>query len=203
MAKITNYWRLAVLISTLLLFFSIPYIHGSLNSADGYGIVSQRQAPDFSLYNHHQQTVSLKDFRGRYVFLMFGFINCEDICHSQALLFQEIHALVDYKDKPVFLYLAMDPERDTADKLFQYFDSRGDGFYSLSARTESQMKKIAADYRAFYTFVAKDNPDQYDINHNGFYFLIDDLGAIRYVYTAKHRDSRLIHKDLQTLIANK
>ncbi len=190
---------IALLILILLIFFSIPFIPTLLNANTGYGLAGNRPAPDFTLYNAAGEAVSLADYRGQYLFLMFGYLHCPDVCHSQALIFQEIDFHADMQNQLQFVYIAMDPERDSAALLAAYFDQRGDNFTSLRSDDQHQAQVLAGAYRAYFSQQAATGTGDYLIQHPGHYFLIGPDGNIRQTYAASQTRSDLIVGDLQQL----
>ncbi len=142
------------LFATLLVvvcFASIPVLPALTLASNSYGLPSQRPAPEFTLTDTQGRSVSLDDYLGQTVFLMFGFLGCTDICHSQALLFQEINLLADSRDDIHFLFITMDPRQDTAERLALYFDGRGDNFTALRDDRVASIQTIAAAYRAYFS----------------------------------------------------
>ena len=192
----------AGLVATLLValcFTSIPLLPALTLARDSYGLPSERFAPDFRLTDAQGQPVSLNDYHGKYVFLMFGFLGCTDICHSQALLFQEINLLADRPDEIHFLFVTMNPEQDTAERLALYFDGRGDNFTALRDERVTNIQGIAADYRAYFAHDGNPSASEKNIRHPGLYFLIDQEGRLRRTYGATQRDARLVIEDLNKL----
>lgn len=183
----------------LALFFCIPFIPMSIERTPHYGLKVNRQAPEFNLKNHLGEKVTLGDFRGKHLFLMFGYLNCQDICHSQALIFQEINHLVDNKSEVHFLYISMDPERDNAERLALYFDSRAQNFTSLRSDDFTRAQDLAVAYKAFFSREYGFSKQDYGINHNASYFLIDPNGYIRHVYRPEQKNAREILSDLASL----
>lgn len=198
---LAHHWFAKALLFLLvfLVFFSIPFIHGLVNKDQGYGLASNRQAPAFSLKKSDHSSVSLNDYRGKYIFLMFGYLNCDDICHSQALLFQEINLLADMGDELHFLYLAMDPHRDSASQLAAYFDQRGKNFSSLRNNSLKSVQQLAGKYRAFFALDKNMRSGDYEISHPGLFFLVGPDGNLRFTYTANQTETRLIVDDLLAL----
>lgn len=192
----------AGIVATLLVilcFASIPLLPALTLGHDSYGLPANKPAPDFKLTNSRGRSVSLIDYRGKYVFLMFGFLGCTDICHSQALLFQEINLLADNPDNVEFLFVTMDPERDTAERLASYFDGRGDNFTALRHERLEVIQKVAASYRAYFAHDGQRKSGGKDIRHPGLYFLIDPEGQIRRTYGASHRAAVLVVDDLKSV----
>ena len=183
----------------LLSFISIPLLPALTLSQDSYGLPTNKTAPEFQLTDTRGHSVSLADFRGKYVFLMFGFLGCTDICHSQALLFQEINLLADNPDNVAFLFVTMDPEQDTAKRLAAYFDGRGDNFTALRDERVTTLQRVAASYRAYFAHDGNRLNGAKDIRHPGLYFLIDPEGQIRRTYGASHKAAVLVVDDLNAL----
>ena len=191
--------RSLLLILVVLVFFSIPFIPGLLQDKTDYGLVADRPAPEFTLYNAAGEAVSLADYRGQYLFLMFGYLNCPDICHSQAILFQEINSYADMSGHLQFLYIAMDPERDSAAQLAAYFDQRGSNFSSLRSDDRSAVQTVAAAYRSYFALAPASSSQDYLIDHAGLFFLIGPDGHLRRSYAAGQRRTDLIVADLLRL----
>ena len=127
---------------------------------------------------------------------MFGYLNCRDICHSQAIVFQELNHAADMQDKLVFLYIALDPERDSIEQLSSYFDSRGDNFFSLHGRSPRHIQDLALKYRNYFYREGSFKGDDYEIRHDGKYFLISPEGNIRYTYASTQVEVRGLAQDL-------
>ena len=191
--------RTALVVLVLLTSFLIPFTYTFFSANDGYGLAANRPAPDFTLKDAQGTEVSLRDLQGKHIFLMFGYMNCRDICHSQALIFQEINKLADMDNRLRFLYITMDPGRDSAEQLAAYFDQRSDNFTSLRSENIGYLQEVAGAYRAFFAKGANLPAGDYEVEHPGLYFLIGPDGKLRYIYTASQTRSDLIVEDLKKI----
>ncbi len=185
--------------TVLAVFLSIAFIPLDAGYSNSYGLKTDRLAPDFKLTNVKGKTVSLSDFQGKYLFLMFGYLNCDDICHDQALTFQEINHHADNPNDLHFVYIAMDPERDSASRLAAYFDGRASNFTSLRSHSQRALQSLASDYKAFFSVQNKNNAGDYEISHNGLFYLIGPDGHLEFLYGAKQKSIPLILGDLLEL----
>ncbi len=156
-----------------------------------------RPAPDFLLYDADGKPVSLRDFRGRTLFLMFGYLRCTDVCHAQVA---NLVALANrFEDEnSVFLYLAMD-RRDEPAALREYFDRRGQDFVSLHAPDTAAMQGVASAYRAAYRIAGNPAGDDYEIEHPAMIFLIDPTGRLRHSYRGIDPDLERIAADYRRI----
>src|SRR3954452_23949781 len=89
---------------------------------DGVQVVNPpKQVQDFTLVSQTGDPVSLSDYRGKMVLMFFGFTNCEDICPGTLLEFKQIRQkLADKADKVAFLFVSVDPQRDTPQVIGDY-----------------------------------------------------------------------------------
>ncbi|MEM9760474.1 MAG: SCO family protein, partial [Pseudomonadota bacterium] len=141
--KLAAFWALFVLLAAAL-----PLL-GKGRSAD-YGLAIQRAAPGFTLTDTAGRAVALEDFAGRFVYLMFGYLNCPNVCHTQALMFEELNLAAGRPDDLPFVFIAIDPERDTRESVQAYFDERGAGFISLHGDAFSDLQSLALQYHASF-----------------------------------------------------
>lgn len=166
---------------SVLLFILIPFVESPFQEFDFYGRNITGKAPTFSLTDTQGEIRTLDDFRGRFVYLMFGYLGCDDVCHTQALSFYMLNRSIE-TDRVQFLYLGMDPENDTARKIDNYFDSRGTNFTGLLARNIAHAQAIAGDYNAYFSIEPSNAYTNRSINHPGYIYLIDPDGNLRMLY---------------------
>ena len=87
-------------------------------------------------------------------------------------------------DKLQLVFITVDPERDTPEKLKQYLQSFDPTVVGLRG-TLSETEAVAKDFRVFYKKVpTKDTPKDpmsYTIDHTTFTYLFDTKGQLRLV----------------------
>ena len=175
------YHHILLILVAIAVVFSIYPLAGFLMQGDTYGVATNRQAPKFELIDADGKTRSIEDYRGRYVYLMFGFMRCEEVCHAQVTQLAALANILEDKEIQ-FLYLAMDSKHDDPSLLREYFDKRGDNFTSLHATNMAQMQSIASDFNADYRIDGNPSNANYTIEHPARIFLIDPSGQLQFVY---------------------
>lgn len=139
----------------------------------------------YSLPDLDGKTVTPADFQGKITALFFGFMYCPDACPTHLAKMGELRkALGKDADKLQLVFITVDPERDSPEKLKQYlqsFDPTAVGLRGTVAQTEA----LAKDFRVFYKKVptkdsAKD-PMAYTIDHTTFTYIFDTKGQLRLV----------------------
>lgn len=131
----------------------------------------------FQLSDTSGKPVSDADFRGRYMLVFFGFTNCPDICPAGLqLISAALDKLGDKADKVVPIFVSVDPERDTPQKLALYVKNFDDRVVGLTG-TPEQVDAIAKTYRVFFEKTPNEAaPQEYGINHTSIIYLMGPDG---------------------------
>lgn len=130
----------------------------------------------FTLTDQHGRSTGLADFRGKLVLLYFGFMSCPDICPTDLLAIgQAIQLLGAEGDRLQPVLITLDPERDEGKALGAYAASFHPMFVALTG-SESQIRRVASDYKVFYEKVRVPRASTYTIDHTAFTFLLDRDG---------------------------
>ena len=140
---------------------------------------------DFALTNHLDGETTLNQYRGKIVILYFGYTFCPDECPNTMFVMKDVlEQLEETADKIQILFITVDPERDTAERLKEYmaiFDKR---FIGLRG-DEKTTALIARRYVTRYRKRLLDSSGTYVVDHSSYAFLIDQSGTIRYIFPFK------------------
>lgn len=121
----------------------------------------------------------LKDYRGSVVLLYFGYASCPDICPATlSSLAQALSALDDSELRQVrTLFVSVDPERDTAEKLKDYASYYHPTLVAATGSIEELGAATALYGASFKKQEAK--PDgSYAVDHSSSTYVIDQNGAL-------------------------
>lgn len=125
--------------------------------------------------------VSLADYRGKTVVLYFGYASCPDVCPtSLGLLSLALRKLTPEElEKLQVMFISVDPERDTVDKLKTYAEA----FHPNIIGITGSAKEIAAVARRYGVMYAKvEMPDSalgYSVDHSSRYYVVGKDGAVK------------------------
>ena len=169
-------------ILSFLLLMSLPLWFYLISSGPYYGRAVSIPAPDFTLNDTQQNPHQLSQHLGKFVFLYFGYLNCNDVCHNQIGVLFNINHQTNNQDLD-FLFVTLDPKRDSSAQLNDYFNQFGPNFTALTGQSIHHIQQVAINYKEFFFTDSntKTNPD-YEISHSGNIFLIDPKGQLRIVY---------------------
>jgi len=131
----------------------------------------------FALTDHNGRAVSDQDYRGAYMLIYFGYINCPDIC-APALnnMSAALDALGTAGDAIQPIFITVDPLRDTVEALAGYVPNFHPRLVGLTGTTR-QTKAVAAAYSVFFKVEEHAQGDDYPVGHSGYVYLMGPDGA--------------------------
>lgn len=157
-----------------------------------------RMAPDFTIPGSDGEPLELADYRGRIVVLGFGFTNCTKVCPvTLATLGAAMRELGDAGKDVQVLYITVDPERDTAERMKKYLAAFHQSFRGGTG-TEAQLAAVRKEYGIMAEKHA--GPGNYQYGHSSFTYLIDREGKLRALMPYGHPAADYVH-DLRALLA--
>lgn len=186
-----------VRLGTFLILSAVFFFTGCQRDTDQRaGLYREEVAPEFSAPNWDGSIFHLQDHRGKVVILTFGYTFCPDVCPFTLGRLAELHKQLGKQAEEVsVVFVSVDPERDTREKLTTYVPSFNKNFYGL--RPEGgDMASMLADYKIKVTKHLPDKPGDryYAVDHTGDIFIIGRKGKVR----AKHP----YNASTDTLLAN-
>ena len=153
------------------------------------------------LTDHHGQTRTLADFKGKVITIFFGYTQCPDVCPTALSGMSEVmRQLGPDGDRLQVLFITVDPERDTPALLAEYvpvFDERFLGMYGPA----DKIAEIAKDFRVFYR-KSGDVDGHYTIDHSAGIYAFGPDGRLR-LYMKHAEDPQVMAADIKALLAGK
>ena len=188
-----------ILTISLLTLIVMPLGFYWVTTGEYYGRKIDQVAPNFTLIDTQNKAHSLSQHKGKFTFLYFGYLNCDEVCHNQVGVMFNINHQTTNKDVD-FIFVTMDPKRDSKQMLNDYFNQFGSNFYALTAQSMREIQSVASKYKAYFspegaTKIGKD----YEISHPGNIFLIDPYGHIQVVYQNTYLRYDKVIEDLNLL----
>lgn len=125
--------------------------------------------------------IQLKDFSGKLTLIYFGYTFCPDICPTNlgnlSMAYQQLSQTE--KEKLAILFISVDPERDTPERLNQYVS-----YFDMNAiGATADMQHITAISRNYGVVFAhhKENAedDTYPVDHSAFTYIVDAQGNLQ------------------------
>lgn len=162
-------------------------------------ITGAEYARDFALTDHTGKPRTLADFKGKVVFLFFGFTQCPDVCPTtMSEMASVLKTLGPQADKVQVLFVTVDPERDTQELLAQYVPAFHPSFIGLFGDAAATAK-VAKEFKVFYAKSAGTTPDAYSMDHTAGSYVFDTDGKIR-LFVRHGKGAEPIAQDIKLLL---
>jgi protein SCO1/2 len=169
----------------------------SFNNTDVTGL---DYAKGFTLTDQNNQRRTLEDFRGKLVFVFFGFTHCPDVCPTTlAEMAGIMKALGPESERLQVVFITLDPERDTPELLASFVPAFHPSFLGLTG-DQATIDKVAKDFKVFAQKVPGKDGKSYTIDHTAGSYVFDAQGRIRLFVRHGQPDDALL-KDLRQLLA--
>lgn len=200
---------LAFLILLILLGWGLfGYEYYRAHYKDSYhGRIYHRQAPAFTLTSHKGDKLRLDRLRDKIVLIAWGYTNCPDICPlTLGMLKSVMEQLGDSSKKVQVLYITVDPERDTEDRLRSYVPYFNKSFIGLTG-TREEIEELAEKYGVtivkhppVYGRGRDDTWDRYLMTHTNTIYLVDKTGRLYLTYPHHQHDAEGIAEDIKKIL---
>ena len=156
---------------------------------------------DFSLTGPEGKTVSLEDFRNKVVLIYFGYTFCPDVCPITLSNLKMLMLSLEEKAEDVqVIFISIDPERDTFQKLKDYVPYFHPTFIGLTG-SEAELASVAKKYQTFYLKQKVESEAGYLMAHSDVVILVDQNGRYRGRYKSKY-DLDKLTTDIRWLLEN-
>lgn len=149
---------------------------------------------DFTLTDDANRVFDLARLKGKWSFLFFGFTHCPDVCPTTladlAGAREHIARSAAGDANVQFVFVSVDPNRDTAGKLGPYVRAFDTSFVGVTG-DDAQIAKLAGQLGAFYEVASTPGAQDYSVTHSAAVFLVDPQARQHAVFAPPH-DARVI-----------
>lgn len=141
------------------------------------------QAFDFTLTDQNGQAFTLAEQRGNVVLIFFGYTNCPDICPATLSDMQLVlNRLGDQATNVRMVFITVDPERDTVEKLQRFTARFDDRIIGLTGDAQ----QLVAVYQAYGAGATRrelpNSALKYAMDHTATTTVIDKTGQRRLLF---------------------
>lgn len=178
-----NRWMIGLGLAAALILVAGLWIATQPYSFHGAVIEPATRAPDFTLTMQTDTTFRLSEQTGNILVLFFGYASCPDVCPTTLMEFKKIRArLPRDADRTKFVFITVDPERDTPAKLRDYLAAFDPAFIGLTG-TMAELEPVWRAYGVYRAKVPGSSELAYTIDHSSRVYVIDANGNLRTTYS--------------------
>ena len=153
----------------------------------------------FTLVNDTGATVTEKALAGKPYAMYFGYTFCPDVCPTTLFdLSRWIKKLGPDADKLNYVFVTVDPERDTVQLMRDYLSSFDKHIRGYTG-TPAQIARITAEYRVFYKKIPTKSGG-YTVDHSAIIYLMGSDGKFVTTIPYQEDDAAALAK-LKSLVA--
>lgn len=175
-----------VVLATLLGVFAAAKRQQELNPAIP-GLLWPEPKPlgPFSVIDHENNPFTLADLHGKWSLFFFGFTHCPDICPVTLAVMDKARGRLEPAGDVQFIFVTVDPDRDTSGRMAQYLASFNPEFIGLGG-SEEQVAGLTGQIGLPYFIDKTENEENYLVDHGASLFLVDPLGRLVGIFSAPH-----------------
>ncbi len=149
----------------------------------GTSLPQPRDLPDFTLTDQAGRPVGPEDFRGHWSLLFTGFTHCPDVCPTTLALMANLRLRLGREDLR-YVFVSVDPERDTPDAMARYVAHFDPGILGLTG-ARAEMERFTAGLGLAQ--VRNPGADgEYTVDHSTALVLINPDGRLAGYFQAPH-----------------
>ena len=143
-----------------------------------------RQLAPFTLVDHNNEVFNETTLRKRWSFLFFGYTHCPDVCPVTLSVLNSVAQRLQDVDADIrFVFVSVDPERDTPEKLAQFVRYFNENFIGVTG-SKQQIEQFTRELGIMHMRVAaEENATGYLVDHTASVLLIDPDGRYHAVFS--------------------
>ena len=148
----------------------------------GVTIDPPAQAADFTLEDQNGKLFTLSEQRGNVVLIFFGYTNCPDVCPITLSEYKQIKSKLGPKAENVkFVFITVDPERDSVKRMQLYMKNFDAEFVALTSDRQT-LEAVWEDYGVYQERQDVGSAAGYLVDHSARTYAIDTQGLWRINY---------------------
>ncbi|MCG3118102.1 MAG: SCO1 protein [bacterium] len=166
-------------------------------------VMPETPIPDFTLRDQQGEAFKLSEQRGKVLLFFFGYTFCPDVCPLTLSTWKRVEEALQADAPHVkFVYVTVDPERDTPEKLKTHLAVFSSTFTGLTGDSTA-LREV---YASFGVYIEKVNiaasAAGYLMNHSTRMFVVDQNGNLRLLIDHDAPVADVVH-DLRLLLKAK
>lgn len=183
LALVTGFW------------LAVTQYNDSSTISEEVGIIypQARQIGEFNLVDDNNQPVTADRFKGMWWVVYFGFTYCPDACPVALADMKKIKSLLPEKHakKLGFLFVSVDPQRDTPARLKQYVSYFDPEFLAVTGEP-GELEQLAGNVGV--VFIVPENPEDenYIVDHSTFMQLWNPQVNLKAIFRVPHKPEQVV-----------
>lgn len=171
---------------------------------------------EFLLQDQNGDALKPRNFKGHWSLVYFGFTSCPDLCPMELQQLAKVYHLLspEQQQKLSILFVTVDPERDTGEKLQAYLHFFDPAFIGVSG-SNRELAHLAKNFALYYqrSFVSEGNlmkvpagidmptplPEDYQVEHSSRIYVVNPKAEYLGSFPPPHQSNALL-ADIKLLL---
>ena len=143
-----------------------------------------REIASFSLIDHNKAVFDNSVLKDRWSFIFFGYTHCPDVCPTTLSVLNSVAQKLGDLDEDIrFVFLSVDPERDTPEQLAQFVSYFNADFIGVTGTPEG-IEQITRQLGVLHIRAQpEEGASGYLVDHSASIFLFDPDGRYHAVFS--------------------
>lgn len=143
-----------------------------------------REIASFSLIDHNKAVFDNSVLKDRWSFIFFGYTHCPDVCPTTLSVLNSVARKLGDLDEDIrFVFLSVDPERDTPEQLAQFVSYFNADFIGVTGTPEG-IEQITRQLGVLHIRAQpEEGASGYLVDHSASVFLFDPDGRYHAVFS--------------------
>ena len=165
---------------------------GESHNIEGLFWPNPKQINDFNTLDQTNKPFGLEQLKGKWSFIFFGYTHCPDVCPITMSVMNEAYKQLSAQhDDLQIIFVSVDPERDTSEKLAQYVSYFNDAFIGLGGSKE-KVDSLTKQIGVAYFHNNEEQTEEYLVDHSASIFIFDPKARFVGKLSAPHESSKII-----------
>jgi len=155
--------------------------------ASGTLLSEPRPLAAFALVDQDGRAFTNASLENHWTLLFAGFTHCPDVCPTTLALMKQLRVHPALSGRPLeYVFLSVDPERDTPAQLKTYVDYFGGHIRGVSG-PRAQLDALCAGLGLAYVKIPGASDSEYTMDHSAALVLLDGRGRVAGYFQPPHK----------------
>lgn len=173
-----------------------------LSGLHGTRFSEPRGLQPFTLTDHTGKPFGIEQLTGKWSFVFFGYTHCPDVCPTTMSVLNSVAGrLGDNAPATQYIFVSVDPERDTPEQLAKFVTWFNGDFIGVTG-TEQELENLTRQLGVVYMKIPDEKQaGSYMVDHTASVLLFDPAGRFHAIFSAPLKAAELA-EDIVLLAGN-
>lgn len=148
-----------------------------------------RPVAPFTMVDQNGQDFGLEQLQGKWTFMFFGYTHCPDVCPTTLAVMNSVAQSIEDEDGSLdnvqFIFVSVDPDRDSPAQLKEYLAYFNKAFIGITGNRQ-QIDALTRQMSVMYFLRNKEDKKDYSVDHSAAVLLTEPSGGLRSLFNTPH-----------------